>query len=397
MYAPAFTSPSPLPSSLRIAWNLLEGAEVATFQAMDADVGPNSSRVGYSLAPVLQELPSNVMDGRELFSIESSTGSITLTRNLTSVQGQITGFVLFVHASDSGQPQRSAPLHMLTLMPISTTRFLPHPVTIEVDEELTLGTVITELRCDEIGPPTNTARVTLSGDGSEKFRIEDSFRVVVTRRIDYESLPEFESTFNITATCSNRFNLFNDTTTLSLTIRNIDDQPPVILSVSCTQLELSNVTTEIFSQLSTIVDGFECSTTSQTAPLIFMLDFSDRRVEVRTESQADMSLVADLFGLGNTSVSIRVCVEGSNVSCDPEVETVRLGEVTVSVTPSTSSAFPFGLHARDRSFRGVLDGARPMYPPASIPFFSKYYKSLFVSCLKIKMTTTKTNVNNNQQ
>ena len=236
MYDPVFTSPSPLPPSLHIAWDLLEGAEVATFQAMDADVGPDSSRVGYSLAPVLQELPSNVMDGQELFSIDSSTGSITLTRDLTSVQGQITGFVLFVRASDSGQPQRSAPLRMLTLMPFSTTWFLPHPMSIEVEEELTLGTVIIELRCDEIGPLTNSARVTLSGAGSENFRIEKNFKVVVTRRIDYESLPEFERTINITATCSNRFNLFNDTTTLSLTIRNIDDN---IFSFSMTEYDVS--------------------------------------------------------------------------------------------------------------------------------------------------------------
>lgn len=223
MYNPIFTSPNPLPPSLNIAWDLLEGAEVVTFEAMDADVGPDSSQVQYSLAPAPQELPSNVLDGRELFSIDSSTGIVTLTRNLSSVQGVVTGFVLFIRASDNGQPQRSAPLHMLTLMPVSTTQFLPHPMTISFNEEQTLGTVITELRCEETGPPTNSAHITLSGAGSEHFRIEENFKVVITRRIDYESLSESESTFSLTVTCSNRFNLFNNTTTVLLTVVNIDD------------------------------------------------------------------------------------------------------------------------------------------------------------------------------
>ena len=174
----------------------------------------------------------------------------------------------------------------------------------------------------------------------------------------------------------------------------IDDQsasppPPEALSISCTQLELSTITVEIFSLLNTIIDGFECCTTSPRAPLIFVLAFPDQRVKVLTESRADTSLVADVFELGDVSISIHVCGEGNAGTCDPEIESVRLGEVTVSVMPSTSSAFPYGLHTRDRSFRDVLDGARPMYPPASIPFFSNYYRSLFVSLTIRSITTIK--------
>ena len=172
--------------------------------------------------------------------------------------------------------------------------------------------------------------------------------------------------------------------------RDCTPPPPVAPSISCAQLELSTVTTEIFSLLNTITDGFECFTTNpRSTSLIFVLALPDRRVEVLTETQAYTNLVADVFGLGDTFISIRVCGEGRAGTCDPEIESVRLGEVTVSVMPSTSRAFPFGLHARDRSFRGVLDGARPMYPPASIPFFSKYYRSLFVSITIRSITTNR--------
>jgi hypothetical protein len=137
--------------------------------------------------------------------------------------------------------------------------------------------------------------------------------------------------------------------------------------------------TEIFSLLSTVIDGFGCCTSSRETPLVFVLTFPDDRVEVLSESRADSSYVADVFKRGDTAVSISVCGAGSNGTCDQDVDVVDLGLVMVSVNPSSSGVFPYGSEARDRSFRGVLDGARPIYPPESIPFFSNYHNAIFVS------------------
>ena len=65
--------------------------------------------------------------------------------------------------------------------------------------------------------------------------------------------------------------------------------------------------------------------------------------------------------------------------CDERYSTTNLGLVTVIVLPSTERLFPYGEVTSDMSFRGVLDGAVPVYPSDSIPFYSTYYRKLFVS------------------
>lgn len=154
--------------------------------------------------------------------------------------------------------------------------------------------------------------------------------------------------------------------------------PPVI-TISCVQQQFNSIATEIFLLLNTVVDGFQCCSSSSNTPLLFVLTFPNQRVEVVTESRLDLDFVADVFERGSTVVSISVCGQGSGGVCNPDIAVVDLGEVTVTVQPSSFSVFPYGLNARDRSFRGVLDGARPIYPPARIPFFSNYYQRLFVS------------------
>lgn len=161
--------------------------------------------------------------------------------------------------------------------------------------------------------------------------------------------------------------------------------PPVVVTISCAQQQqpLDNVTTEIFLLLSVVVDGFQCCSSSSSTSLLFILTFPNQRVEVLTESQLDFSFVADILERGSTIVSISVCGEGSGGVCNPDIAVVDLGEVTVTVQQSSFSFFPYGPNSRDRSFRDVLDGARPIYPPARIPFFSDYYQSLFVSCCSV--------------
>lgn len=93
----------------------------------------------------------------------------------------------------------------------------------------------------------------------------------------------------------------------------------------------------------------------------------------------DVDFVAEFFTRGvHADVYVTVCSQGEGGICDPEIESVDIGRVTVSVQPNTVRIFPYGVSANDRSFRDVLDGARPIYPPDGVPFFSDYYTSLHV-------------------
>lgn len=219
-FPPSFDENTPI--SLAIRWDLTAGAEIIRIMANDSDVGPRSSTVRYTLIPPPFPFPRSVSDGLDIFSISPTTGQITLQRALLSELGVHSQFVVTVMASDDGQPPLSVS-HLLTLTPIPAPKFQPHVGEVTIDEELELGTVIPELRCIEVGPPSKSLRITLSGTGSGFFnRNEQTANLTVSRRIDYETLPEDEREFTIMAVCTNAFTQSNSTT-LNVMVQNIDD------------------------------------------------------------------------------------------------------------------------------------------------------------------------------
>ena len=140
------------------------------------------------------------------------------------------------------------------------------------------------------------------------------------------------------------------------------------------------LTTEIFTPLSTLLDSLSCEVTGTYASLLYIFDLVDR-LELLTEERLLNSFVADVLKRGeNTITNITVCFEHRQYgTCDPDLPTTYLEGITISVQPSTDRLFPYGFSTGDNSFRGVLDGAVPIYPPDSVPFYSKYYRRLYVS------------------
>lgn len=157
--------------------------------------------------------------------------------------------------------------------------------------------------------------------------------------------------------------------------------------ITCSQIPLT-FTAEIFTPLSMLIESLECQSTS-SMPLLFVLDFADRQ-EMLTPQRASNSFVADLLERGGNSINITVCFQqtGNSTVCDPDFTTTNLGIISISVQSSTSRLFPYDSLTRltgDRSFRGVLDGAVPIYPTDSIPFYSTYYRRLYVSFNRVEL------------
>lgn len=154
-----------------------------------------------------------------------------------------------------------------------------------------------------------------------------------------------------------------------------EPQPDFICSA------ISTISVGIFSPLRTLIGQFDCRRRFLAISLLYTITFEDRGGVALTEDGIDETVVADLFRVGESIVQISICSEIS-MECDPDSQTVDIENVTVTVTPHTGRLFPYGEVTRDPSFRGVLDGAVPLYPPSNIPFFSSYYTSLHVSTLQ---------------
>ena len=164
-------------------------------------------------------LPFGISNGLRTFTINPVSGQITFASDLPLNLEMASQYLLTIRASDMGRPSLSD-LHTLILVPTLSLHELPGALSI--DEELPLGTVVAELSCEEIGPPTYSTSIRLSGQGSNLLRVVERSNLIVAERMDYESLSDNEREFNITATCSNQFEQ-TDSIVITVIINNIND------------------------------------------------------------------------------------------------------------------------------------------------------------------------------
>jgi protocadherin Fat 4 len=218
-FAPQFATN--LTTQLQIPWNIAQGAEVIRTVASDNDTGPDSGHVQYSLVASPYVLPFGVSNGLGIFAIDSLSGLITFAGDFSFNPEIVPQFLLTIKASDLGNPPLDT-LHALNVVPVPTLVLHNLAEGLRVDEELLPGEVVTRLFCEEIGPPSHSTMVTLSGQDSSRFSIIKRSVLEVAERIDYDSLPEREREFNITATCSNRYKQI-DSITVMVSIENIND------------------------------------------------------------------------------------------------------------------------------------------------------------------------------
>lgn len=154
--------------------------------------------------------------------IDPLSGVITLTSDLdldTSTQ-TISQYLLTIRATDG----ESSVLHTFNLVLVPFPVFQNSITEINIDEEMALGSVVIELSCEEIGPPSFSEEISLNEDLTEVLRFDGRSNLEIARRIDYESLPEDQRQLNVTAHCSNRYDQ-NDSITITITVNNINDNP----------------------------------------------------------------------------------------------------------------------------------------------------------------------------
>ena len=244
-HSPVFAAATPATFSVR--WDLNQSSPpVLTITATDADEGPQSSHVTYSLQPALYQLRPGASDGTATFAIGNTTGMLSLNPSvmkLDSLSSVFSEFVLNIQASDGGNPVRSA-RHTLSIMPLPVPTFDTDSVAIVIDEELPLGTQILFLNCTEIGRPSSTRKLSLTGDGSANFmvsKVSSGYDLVLARTIDYDSTSVKYRAFYLTAICNNSHGL-QDSLPIAISVNNIDDNRFAFEQTSYTAEVPENVT-----------------------------------------------------------------------------------------------------------------------------------------------------------
>ncbi len=141
--------------------------------------------------------------------------------------------------------------------------------------------------------------------------------------------------------------------------------------------------------MNTLIRMFDCRETINGIPynntnlrLMYTFTFEDRRV-VLSEELVRNTLVAEWLQEGINSPNISVCRSNyrsrvCNASSIPVM--IDLGSVEIDVEHNSARLFLYGNLTRDLSFHGVTDGVAETHAPLEeIPFFSGYYRNLYVS------------------
>ncbi len=145
---------------------------------------------------------------------------------------------------------------------------------------------------------------------------------------------------------------------------------------------VSEISASEFDQIGDSLEVFECilDSNSNSTGLLFTIVINNEEIVI-TQEIANM-LLTDFFDPGSYMLNMTVCTYSSPMEseCDGQYM-IDLGNVVLMVTPHQGGVFPFGENTGDSSFRGVLDGAISIPIPQTIPFYSGYYHSLYVSRL----------------
>ena len=225
-HSPIFNSSTP--SNITIRWDLTQSSPaIITISASDADMSSTAGAVTYSLLPSSYPQPPGVSNGTNIFQIDPATGMLSLLPSaspLSQYSQTISEFLLTIQASDRGDLVRTSQ-HTLTVIPVPVPHFEEGSRMVAINEEVAQGTQVLDLNCTEIGRPSASSIVRLTGNGATNFIVEkksSTFSLVVARRIDYEKLSGTVRGFDLTASCSNSYGL-SDMITIRVNINNIDD------------------------------------------------------------------------------------------------------------------------------------------------------------------------------
>ncbi len=221
--------PTILPQTFSVAENSAAGTQVGTVVAVEADPG--------------QSLTYAITAGNTLnaFSINSSTGVLTVNNPLALNFEATPQFQLTVRVIDNGQPaqQRSALVTVDLTNVNEVPKFALNNPSFTIAESSPAGTIVGTNAASDPDAGTVVTYAITGGNGNGAFSIDASgnIRVANPAAIDFES---GQTNFTLVITATDNGNpALQATTNVAITVLNAND-PPVVQPKAFTIFENSN-------------------------------------------------------------------------------------------------------------------------------------------------------------
>ncbi|XP_014894869.1 protein dachsous-like [Poecilia latipinna] len=210
--SPAFTSSM---YEGQVFKNQTVGMLVVKVEAEDPDDGKNGE-IQYSIT-----FGNN--DG--YFSIDPSTGEISLAKVITLEENQVLEFPLYITARDGGTVSRSTSAQAIIRAPgNSKPQFLQELYQGAVEEEQEPGALVVKVNFLAISSEPVTLQVTTEAD---KFSISETGEVTTTVKLDHDDGPH-----NYSVGISISDGATTDTAVVEVQVTDINDNSPVFASSS---------------------------------------------------------------------------------------------------------------------------------------------------------------------
>ena len=195
--------------------DISSGMEILRVSASDFDDGSNA------------ELQYTITDNSIPFTINSETGQIMPSGTLD--REQVPFYIFTVIVNDLGIPALSSSAQVeVSLLDVNDNPpvVIPDIVTINITENVTIGTVIATFTVIDEDEGLNAAsNISLSG-ASSSFSIDDSGILAVSGPLDYEATPVL--TFSVVVR-NIELPHFTQTVPVTVELVNLNDNPPIVM------------------------------------------------------------------------------------------------------------------------------------------------------------------------
>ena len=217
-------------------------------EAFDEDLGTNAEIV----YRIQEAIPAN---STALFSIDPSNGTISLVGMLDSESRDSHRLII---AADDGVNSNTTEVIISVINVDETPPEFFGLCAVSIPESFVPVTPITQCSARDLDDSTNQVRAAeryelVSGNIDDTFSIGNDGTIFLERNVDRETI----SFYNITVRAFDRVGLSN-TTQLSITILDINDNPPIFQNIpetlTVTQTEIQSQTTSFFTVLAADAD-----------------------------------------------------------------------------------------------------------------------------------------------
>ncbi|XP_060076862.1 protocadherin Fat 4-like [Ylistrum balloti] len=286
------------------------GTAVTTYTAADDDLSPHDV-VSYDITAVTNS-------GTSVFSIDSTSGSITLSSSLD--YETTTSYVITVVATDGGGTAATGSVTVsVTNVNDNSPIFSPSAYTVEIAESTSASATVVTTTCADADTSDTVTYSIASGNTDGKFAVSASGEITLAATIDYDTETTFY-TLTVEATDTST----TATATVKITVTGTNEGTPTFASNPTVSLaESSSVGTAVTTYAATDTDAsphdistYAISSVTNTGSAFFTIDATTgsitlaKTLDYDTTTSYEITVTATDGGGLVTTVTTLACTDG---------------------------------------------------------------------------------------